>query len=393
MRIMSFRLELFGFTIAGTSMVAVTYGLARYTIGLFVPDIRLEMSLSAPEIGFIISGSYFGYLVATLFGTTLAVRLGPKPVILAGGIAAASGMIMMGFGTSPAILALGVVLAGMSPGLSYPPLSEVIVANVEPHRQNVVYGWINSGTGFGVAVSAPIALMSSLDWRSAYFMFASIAALSTVLCLLFLQNSRRPAAHAASPVSHRRMLWSTRGVPLFLSSLIFGVCSSAYWAFAIDLLYIANGSDTTRTVFWSILGISGAIGLVAGTLVNKVGLRKANCLALAIVGGAIMMLPLVTGNNTGIFLSAVLFGGGFVTATAIIGIWSMTLFPSAPIGAFGLAFFLISLGQGIGPVIVGYGRAFFGTGNTFVFDGAVTVAIALLMVPVRALASPAGSQC
>ena len=50
---------------AGLLIVASTYGLSRYTYGLFVPAIRDDFNLSQTAVGAIGSASYLGYLLAT----------------------------------------------------------------------------------------------------------------------------------------------------------------------------------------------------------------------------------------------------------------------------------------------------------------------------------------
>lgn len=45
---------------AGLAIVVSTYGLARYSYGLFVPQIRADFNLSVEMMGRIASGSYAG---------------------------------------------------------------------------------------------------------------------------------------------------------------------------------------------------------------------------------------------------------------------------------------------------------------------------------------------
>lgn len=42
-------------------MIAVTYGLARFAYGLFVPQLREAFDLSPSQLGVIGAGSYAGY--------------------------------------------------------------------------------------------------------------------------------------------------------------------------------------------------------------------------------------------------------------------------------------------------------------------------------------------
>ncbi len=51
----------------GLMIVAATYGLARYSYGLFLPSFAREFDISRDMLGLIASGSYAGYVAATLF--------------------------------------------------------------------------------------------------------------------------------------------------------------------------------------------------------------------------------------------------------------------------------------------------------------------------------------
>ena len=49
-------------------MIAVTYGLARFAYGLFLPEMRESLDLSETVLGLIGAGSYAGYCLAIVCG-------------------------------------------------------------------------------------------------------------------------------------------------------------------------------------------------------------------------------------------------------------------------------------------------------------------------------------
>ena len=165
---------------AGIAIVAATYGLARYAYGLFLPDIQADLALATATMGLIAASSYGGYLVATLIASWVSALTGPRLPVVLGGIAAATGMAAISIANGPWFLAAGVFLAGMSPGLAYPPLSDAVVRLVPDRRQERVYAWINSGTGFGVLMAGPLAVFVGTDWRYAWALFAAFAVIATL---------------------------------------------------------------------------------------------------------------------------------------------------------------------------------------------------------------------
>ena len=74
---------------------------------------------------------------------------------------------------------------------------------------------------------------------------------------------------------------------------------------------------------------------------------------MAVLAVFYAQLPLV-------MLSGALFGAGFITITALLGIWSVYIFNDHPSAGFGVTFFLISLGQFIGPICAGFIGATYG---------------------------------
>src|ERR687892_382413 len=62
----------------GLAMIAVTYGLARFAYGLFVPEMRESLDLSESVLGLIGAGSYAGYCFAVLGALVFTSRAGPR---------------------------------------------------------------------------------------------------------------------------------------------------------------------------------------------------------------------------------------------------------------------------------------------------------------------------
>ncbi|MEP3045508.1 MAG: MFS transporter [Roseibium sp.] len=362
-------------TAAGLAIVASTYGLARYCFGLFLPEIRLEFQFTSETIGLIAGMSYVGYLFATFAGSWLSTVFGPRLPILLGGLAAVGGMATIGLSTTPQILAFGVFIAGMSPGLAYPPFSDIVVHNVPLKRQNGVYSWINSGTGFGVAFAGPLALYAGEDWRLSWLIFSALALIFTFWNMTTLP--RRNLSRRNIQTFPFTYILQRSALPLFVAAFLFGIVTAIYWTFAVELLWNLTGNSRDTVFFWIVLGVAGVTGCFAGGIVNQWGLRRSYFMLLLFVGCAIASLPSLVQIPFGIFLSAACFGSGFIVTTALFGIWSMRIFREAPSLGFGTTFFLISLGQGVGPVIGGFLAPVIGFPMIFVGAGLMCLFLTL----------------
>src|SRR4028118_807815 len=76
----------------GLALIAVTYGLARFAYGLFLPEMRETVDLSDATLGLIGAGSYAGYCLAVLGALVLTSRSGPRLMAVAAGSAAVGGL-------------------------------------------------------------------------------------------------------------------------------------------------------------------------------------------------------------------------------------------------------------------------------------------------------------
>ncbi len=366
----------------GILIVAVTYGLSRYTFGLFIPVIRSELELSIATMGAIASASYAGYLIATLVATVASGRIGPKLPVVLGGVCATVGMMIISTTHSSLFLAIGVFIAGMSPGLAYPPLSDAVTRLVQARQRNWTYAIINSGTSLGVIISGPLALFAGADWRVSWLIFTAIAAIATAWNARVLPGGsfQMNQQRALQPITCK-WLFNRKSLPLFVSATLFGIATSVIWTFAVDFLTQSGGlTEESVTLFWVLIGVSGIVGAGTAQLFDRFGLRVALGVGQLAVASSLLLLYLFPNSPLPVFTSALLFGSSFIIATALYGIWSMHLFPERPSAGFGWTFFLISIGQFIGPLGGGGIAQLFG-GQTLLL---IAAGIAVLTIVIKA---------
>ena len=373
----------------GLMIVAVTYGLSRYTFGLFIPVIRDELGLSIAVMGVIASASYAGYLVATLVATVASGRIGPRLPMVLGGISATAGMIIISMASSSLALAIGVFVAGMSPGLAYPPLSDAIIRLVEKRQRNWTYAVINSGTSIGVIMSGPLALFAGADWRLSWMIFAACATIATIWNAMIMPAGqfKENRFHILQPIT-RKWLFNKRSMPLFVSATLFGFATSVIWTFAVDFLTQSGGlTDNSVTLFWVLIGVSGVAGAGTAQIVENLGLRTSLGLGQTAVSISLVLLALFPPTLFLVSVSAVLFGSSFIIVTALYGMWSMQLFPERPSAGFGWTFFLISIGQFVGPLIGGDVAEKFG--GQFLLLVAAGIAVLAGLIRAKSAQNPA----
>jgi predicted MFS family arabinose efflux permease len=365
---------------AGIAMVATTFGLARYGYGLLLPDIRRSFGLSSTSLGLIATGSYAAYLVTTAAMAALGDRAGPRRPVLLGGACALVGMVVIAVAQSPVVLAAGVIVAGASAALAYPPFSEAVSLELPRRAQGRALAMISSGTGWGVVAAVVVALVVGTSWRFAWAVFAAVAVLATGLAAVALRDvARSGGGEAGEGVAPLTWSWFVcpRSGPLLVGALLVGVGASVYWTFAADFASGGVGR-AAGPVLLGVVGVSSILGSAAGDLLERVGGRRALQLSAAGLSGSMCLLAVWHGSWAGLVLSAAAFGATYNVLLAVQVIWSARVFASRPATGLAAVLFMLGLGQIVGPVLAGMLADGVGLAAAFLAGGALIFACALL---------------
>lgn len=365
--------------LAGFCATAVAFGPARNGYGLFLPEIREEFGLSTELLAFVASGLYAGYLLALVAVGMLAARTGPRLPVLIGLASAALGMGIVALAPGAWTLAVGIVLAGTSAGWTWAPYNDAVERMVPEGRRGRVLSVVSTGTTFGILAAAPTALWAGTDWRVAWFLFAVVAVAAAVPNALVLPRGPRPPVRrdARGGSSQFRpgwdWFWRTETVPLFAVALSFGLVSSFYFSFAVDLVVRSDGFP--RTVagpsFFAVVGVAGFVGLLTGDAISRYGLGRVLLTTLACLGGAALLLSAAPSYWPFVAASASLFGAGVMLMSAILSVWSSDVFRERPTSGFSATLFVFGVGLTAGPVSFGAFAGSFGLRAAFLLSAAV----------------------
>ncbi len=347
----------------GLCMTAVSYGLCRYSYGLFIPAFRDAFSLSDETLAYIASISYGSYFLVTLLGIYISSFVDPRKSMLLGGVAATLGMLIISLASSPLMLALGVAIAGVVPGLAYTPISALVMNFVSEKKQKRVYSIINSGTSLGVVVSGPIVIFFIHEWRHAWLGFSALALLVTLWCAAKIPASSKtknePSMSIKTLFLNGFTTYEKRKV--LLVAFCIGIATSVFWTFSVDLISTHSGdhftisghhfsAKLTAQLFWIIVGLAGFLGVFAGNVVNYLGVKRSMIIFQIGIASAITLLVSLN-HPLAVAFSALTFGALFVFIAATLGIWSMEVFYDSPSVGFGLVFLSLSAGQFMGPLL------------------------------------------
>ncbi|WP_332611618.1 MFS transporter [Achromobacter sp. ESBL13] len=340
--------------ITGFALIAACYGFARFAFGLFLPRIDAELSLSSTLSGLISGAAFLTYCVAVILSAWLTERLGPRFVAIGAALIAAAGMAGIAAAPTAPWLAGAVMLAGSSTGLVSPALAAAVAAGVPPGRQNATNAFINAGTGAGVALSGPVALMMGEQWRVAFAGFAAVA-FGLAFAVAFILPRRTPGATTGATTTGN-------GIPmlsgvlrrLIAAAFLTGAASTAIWSFGGQLVALRlNWSGTGAGLLWTAIGAAGIVGASAGHWIARFGIDRVHRVFLTAMAASVLLVGIDGTSAPLALLGGALFGVAYITLTGAYLLWGVSALPQRPATGVMIAFLALAIGQTAGAAIFG----------------------------------------
>jgi predicted MFS family arabinose efflux permease len=334
--------------VAGSATVATAFGMARYGYGLLLPDIQDDLALGVGTLGAIGSLAYLSYLLGTALVTPCVERAGPRATVVGGGVLAVAGTIVVALAGGPVPLGAGVAVAGASAGLVFAPFGDA-VRELPPVARARTLATISCGTGWGVAVAAPIALLTGDAWRVAYVGFAVCAALSTLFAARTLPaRAAAPAAAAQGAPGRRRP-----ALPMLVAALLIGLGSATFWTFAVDQVRDAGLDQAAGRILLGVAGVTSLTGLAAADVIARLGARLTFVLTALLEAAAIAVIALAPARLAAVLVAAAAFGVAYNTIVAVNVLWATRIHAERPAAGVAAATGAQGVGLLFGPLTGG----------------------------------------
>jgi predicted MFS family arabinose efflux permease len=330
--------------VPGLLVIAVTYGLARYGLGLYLPRFRSDLGLSTGSAGAIAAGSYLAYCVAAVLGLRLVAGGRARQALwVAGGSAAVGSLVVAASWTGP-VLAAGLLVAGAGAGAATPALVAAVAASVSPSVEARAQAVVNSGTGFGLVVGGLAVLAWPVQWRGAWLGYAAGA----VFVTWWADHAATwPSATSGPERPDTGDRWPRHVRPL-IASLLAGAGAAAVWTFGRDLVTDSGLGPQVTGLLWSLLGAAALLGGLVGGLVERAGLSTAWVVSVGVTAGGTALLSWRPGSAAVAAVALAAFGCGFVALSGVLIAWGTHLTPEAPARAAALLFISLTAGQAAG---------------------------------------------
>lgn len=337
---------------SGAALIAVMFGLARYGYGLLLPDMRAELGLSATAAGGISSLAYASYFVANLGVVRVLERWGVRTALTLATACAAVGMSLIALSWGAGALAVGVGLAGAASGFAFPPYAEIVHRRVVASRRDTVWATVSSGTGWGVALAGPVAVLAGEQWRLAWVGFVALTLAAGALAW-WAAPVAATARGGAGGLGFATMVRRRGAVPLLLSAWAVGAGSSVWWAFSVDSLRAAEIDAVSARWVFAASGTASLLASFAGLGVRAIGLTWLNRVAAALVVLTLVLFGLTTHHLWIAGATSVVFGVAYTTVIATQGLWSASTFAERPGAGLAAVNAALTVGALSGPAVAG----------------------------------------
>lgn len=384
----------YGWVIVALAFLALTasYGLLfAYTV--FVPHLAADLGLGRAAVAAPFSVCVAVYSTLSLVTGRLTDRVGPRRVMLAGGLALAGGFAVIAAADSLPLLFLGmgaVTGAGMS--AAYIPTSATVVRWFLA-RRGLALALASMGLSASMAAGpfAAVAAIAALGWREAALMLGLIGGGAVALCALGMR--RDPGTGFADTVRHGVVMAEE-------PSLTFAEArrTASYWVlasvfvvtWAIMFFPYAHLASLPAEFGHAahhgagLIGCLGAGGLIgrpaAGWFADRAGPRAALAAVIAIqavacavfVGAEALWL---------LYCASALFGVGATAGVTLFPAMVGSLFGRVHVGAISGSIFAIGgLAGATGPLAAGYIRDVTGTYTLAFAIGVAGNLLAVLLV-------------
>ena len=336
--------------LAGTLLIASTYGMARFGVGLFAPRLVAERPELAPVVGWAAAAQFVSYSLAATVAARVSDRR-PRAAVLVAGTTAALGCAGVATTASPGWFVVLVFVGGTGAGLASPALVRLVDAVTPPHAAATAQSLVNTGTAVGVVVAGALALAVP-STAGAWWTMAALNAVAAGGVLLLVRGNTGVVEHRTASGGGTSYDWRPLATPAAAAAVV-GVGSALLWSYG-PLVATGAGSvdDGSVGFLWIALGLGGLLGPLTGRLVERRGLAGTWAWSVSAVAFASVALAGAVGLGLAwpAYVAMACFGAGYMCLSGVLILWARDVWPEAAGRGTSVLFVALAVGQAVGAV-------------------------------------------
>jgi predicted MFS family arabinose efflux permease len=337
---------------------AVALGVARFAYALLLPAMRVDLGWDFAEAGAMNTANAAGYLAGALLAAPMARWTGDRLLFAVSLLLTAIIVSTSGLTADFSLLLALRLMVGFTGALAFisgAGLAAAAATGGSNSRAPTLLGVYFAGAGIGIVASAVTvpSLLDMVGWRGGWLVLGGLAIAGAAFGCFVLRRSPEPA-HTVGNREGRG--WSPRAMAHNL--LAYGFFGAGYIAYATFIIaYLRNDEGFSAAgvaLFWSILGLASvAAAFLWGPILGRLtgGWGTAATISVVMIGAAV---PLLWSRPAGAYLSAILFGGSFLSVVAAVTAFARKAArPHAWTAVIAVFTVVFGLGQCIGPMLSG----------------------------------------
>ena len=354
-------------TILLTSFIAATYAFGIYLFSTLLPDMRVALSLSYTEIGWITGIAQIGFLAGAIVSAQLVRFMGAARLILSSVLACCTCLSLMPLVTNAFQIAVLLVMTGCAAATVWVPMVSVVQSGIPLRHQGKVLGLISSGTAYGLFLSGLSIprLLPLGGWKSIWIFSAALTFILWVWGLLRLRIGKEMLIvddsnrdRASSVLGWVAVIRDPLAITVIMLMFLNGIACMPTMNYLVAFLREEIGYSVESAGWvWSTIGFVGMFGGFAmGALADRITVAWSLSLAYVLLGVSTLLF-LHHASIGEVLIGAALFGLAFNSIFGLIPAFVSQSFDSHKATAvFALSNFMLGLGSMLGNLLGGLVR-------------------------------------
>ncbi|MCK2089561.1 MFS transporter [Thauera aromatica] len=289
-------------TSASSRSLALAVVIAAYMLSFFhrfapagiAQDLAAAFHTSAASLGVLAATYFYVYTIMQVPTGILVDTLGPRRILLLGGLVAGAGSALFGFAPNLDTALVGRTLVGLGVSVVFIAMLKLIAVWFDERRFATLVGLsMLLGNLGSVLAGTPLAAIAQVaSWRGVFFGAAVLSVLLGIACWFFVREARAPDTPAPRfdrtavlgslmGVLRNRATWPAVGVNFGIAGSFFAF--AGLWA--TPYLVQVHGLSRVEAASHVSLYFAGfAVGCLAiGTLSDRLGRRKPVLIASSVL--------------------------------------------------------------------------------------------------------------
>lgn len=262
----------------------VSHGFGLSLVPALLPYIEQEFQSGYGALGLAVATGLLAYAAGAAI-TSRVIRAVPTRALLLGTFAlSATGFVVMAMSTSPAVIAVAVIVLGVSAPVSWTATIHLGRESIPASSGGVVLAGASGGAAAGVVVNGVLVQTSASvhSWRVSFVIAACVAlAVAALASRVFPTAVPKPGASGERVMPlFRRVLRDPSGMMIVVTSGVSGlavfVLATFLTATAIDEMGVSAGASA------ALLWVGGFVGVSAALAFGRLGDRTTPTFAIAV---------------------------------------------------------------------------------------------------------------